>query len=1070
MRRSVVVTVIAATGLVGPGTLANAAPDTAATGVVGSAAEANAALGTSPAGQGRTITLVTGDQVVLTGSGHAQVRAAKGREKIGFVTRTDVNGDVSVTPFDALGMLRSGQLDPRLFNVTQLLDDGYGDAERGDIPLIVTQAGGVNARTVRELPSIGGAAVVAAKDTGFWNTRNATRIWLDGPVHALLDKSVPQIGAPAAWQAGHTGKNTKVAVLDTGIEPTHPDLTGAVIEARDFTGSASGTVDKHGHGTHVASIVTGEHPTYRGVAPDTRLLVGKVLNDAGSGTESGIIAGMEWAASSGAQVINMSLGSDAPSDGTDPLSQAVNRLTAQTGALFVIASGNSGRTPGSPAAADAALTVGAVDHADALADFSSRGPRLRDNAVKPDITAPGVDVVAALAKDSLISRLEPPVGQDHVALSGTSMATPHVAGAAAILAGQHPDWKAPQLKAALMGTAKPNPALTTFEQGAGRVDVAKAVTTTVHASVASISNGIQQWPHTNDTPITTAVNYHNTGTAPVTLNLAADVKDPNGKAAPAGMFTVAPATLTIAPGGSALATVTTNTKVDGADGIYSGVVTAGDLRTPITVTREVESYDLKVNVLGSDGKPTPDYAFRLVDLSKPEARVPYDASGSLTVRAPKGHYYFESQVSTSDGRLSVAIEPDVNLAAATTITVDARQGKPAGLLLDRSKAKAGQRFVEFARSTSYGGKDHLRTTISPPEYGDVLVSPSRTSAPGQFRYSVGGRFAEQDGTGSFDASPYLYNVRGDVNGRMPADPVLRLRDKDLVKVRTTHGATAPGTLGTRENMITKPLPYVLDELYSPETPWFNDFTEVTTAGEYQSRLFSSAPTSFPKVRTATDSFNLAVFGPDLPSNPGRPTRYASRSTDTMVFQVPLFADSGQNREGFSAHTGTSTLYRDGVEIGRLNSASGLFAVGSGPATYRLRTEATRDRQLTSKIVADWTFRSDTVPEGPAKALPLMAVKFTPAVDGHNRASRTSSTIVPLSVNHNTGVEARPTSVQVSHDRGATWRTAPLLSYNGRWVTVLSHPKGATSVSLKASARDTDGNSVTQTVVDAFLLK
>ncbi|MEV6235475.1 S8 family serine peptidase [Lentzea sp. NPDC051838] len=1061
-RRSVAVAVIAAAGVAGAGAGANAAP----TGLAGPGTRASAAPPT-PAGQNRTITLITGDQVVLADSGHAEVRAAKGREKVGFLTQTDVNGDVSVTPFDALGMLRSGQLDPRLFNVTQLLAGGYGDAERGDIPLIVTQAGGLHARSVRALPSIGGAAVVAAKDTAFWNSRNATRIWLDGPVHAVLDKSVPQIGAPAAWQAGLTGKNTKVAVLDTGIEPSHPDLTDAVIEAKDFTGSASGTVDKHGHGTHVASIVTGDHTTYQGVAPDTKLLVGKVLSDAGSGTESGIIAGMEWAASNGAQVINMSLGSDAPSDGTDPLSQAVNALTARTGALFVIAAGNSGKTPGSPAAADAALTVGAVDQADALADFSSRGPRLRDNAVKPEITAPGVEIVAALAKDSMISRRLPPVGEDHVALSGTSMATPHVAGAAAILAGQHPDWKAPQLKAALMGSAKPNPALSVFEQGAGRVDVGKAVTTTVQASVGSINHGIVQWPHTDDAPIPTAVTYHNSGTSPVTVNLAAEVKDPNGKAAPAGMFTVSPSSLTIAPGADAQATVTTNTKVNGADGIYSGVVTAGDIRTPITVTREVESYDLRVNVLGADGKPTPDYAFRLVDLSKPEQRVPYDASGSLTVRVPKGQYYFESQVYTSDGRVSVAIEPSVNLGANTTITADARQSKPAGLVLDRAGARAGQKFVEFARTTSYGGKDFLRTRISPSEFGDVLVSPSKTS--GQFRYSVGGRFAQQDSAGSFDASPYLYNVRGDVNGRMPADPVLRVRDKDLVKVRTTHGATVPGTVGTREGMMTKPLPFTLDELYSPETPWYSDFSEVTSAGEYKSRLFSSGPKSFPRTRTAADSFNLAVFGPDLPKNPDRPSRYAGRSADTMVFQIPLFADSRDDREGFSAHTGSSTLYRDGVEIGKINSTSGLFEAGSGAATYRLHTEATRDRPLSSKIVADWTFASGTVAEGPAKPLPLMAVKFAPDVDGHNRASRTSS-IVPVSVNHNTGVDSRPTNVQVSHDKGTTWRTVPLVCRDGKWFAVLSHPKGATSVSLKASARDSAGNSVTETIIDAFLLR
>ncbi|MFD5830529.1 S8 family serine peptidase [Lentzea sp. NPDC060358] len=1053
-RRSVAVAVVAAAGLVVPVAQAGAAP----------------VAPPVPGGPARTITLVTGDRVELTGSGHAEVRAGQGREKIGFLTRTDVNGDVTVTPFDALGPLRSGRLDPRLFNVTRLLDGGYGDAERTDLPLIVTEAGAAGARRVRDLPSIGGSAVVAAKGTAFWNARAAGRIWLDGPVHAVLDRSVAQIGAPAAWQAGLTGGNTTVAVLDTGIDPAHPDLADAVAGAKDFTGSAFGTADKHGHGTHVASIVTGNHTSYRGVAPDARLLVGKVLDDSGSGTESGIIAGMEWAAASGARVVNMSLGSDAPSDGTDPLSQAVDRLTAETGALFVIASGNSGRAPGSPAAADAALTVGAVDHSDALAGFSSRGPRLRDNAVKPDITAPGVAIVAALARDSTISRLFPPVGEDHVALDGTSMATPHVTGAAAILAGQHPGWTAPQLKAALMGSAKPNPALTVFEQGAGRVDVAKAVTATVHASVGSINNGVVRWPHTDDEPTPVAVTYRNSGTAPVTLDLAADVRDPAGKPAPAGVVTVAPAVLTIAPGATARATVTTNTRIGTIDGIYRGVVTAGEIRTPVTVTREEESYDLAVTVLGTDGLPTPDYAFRLVDLDEPEALVPHDPSGSLTVRVPKGHYYFESQVFTADGRVAVAVEPDVLLDARKSITVDARRGKPAGLVLDRPGARAGQQFVEFARSTSYGGKDFLRTTISPPEYGDVLVSPSATSAPGRFRYSAGGRFAEQDRAGSFDASPYLYNVRADVTGRMPAEPVLRLRDKDLVRVRTTHGATAPGTSGTREGMITQPLPFALDELYSPETPWYNEFVEVTAAGEFQSRLFSSAPTTFPRVRAATDSVNLAVFGPDLPANPGRPSRYANRSGDTMVFQVPLFSDSRDDREGFSAHTGSSTLYRDGVEVGRIGSTSGLFAAGAGQAVFRLHTEATRDRALTSRIVADWTFTSGTVADGPPRPLPLMAVKFAPAVDGHNRASRAAATLVPVSVNHNTGLDARPTGVQVSHDRGTTWRAAPLVRHDGRWFTVLRHPGDATSVSLKASARDTAGNSATVTVVDAFLLK
>ncbi len=469
-----------------------------------------------PAGQAVSgeVTLITGDRVTLQGDRPATIVPGKGRKHVKFIQRKEVNGDLTVLPLDAEAAVRSDELDARLFNVTQLLKNGYGDKSRPDIPLIVS--GSVALRSgadrARSLPSVGGTAVRVSKKTPYWTgARTALRakgkqwIRLDGPVRAFLDKSVPQIGAPEAWKDGLTGKGTEVAVLDTGIDTTHDDLKDAVVAAKDFTESASGTTDKFGHGTHVASIVTGEDDVYRGVAPDAKLLNGKVLNDEGGGYESGIIAGMEWAANSGAEVINMSLGSDWPSDGTDVLSQAVDRLTAETGTLFVLSAGNSGGTPGSPASADSGLTVGAVDHNENLAEFSSRGPRWLDDAIKPDITAPGVDIVAAKAKDSYLAAYYPNIGPDHLQLSGTSMAAPHTAGAAAILAQQHPEWKAGELKAALMGTAKANPKLSVFEQGAGRVDVAAVVKSTVRASVGSISNGIVRWPHNDDKPISREV-------------------------------------------------------------------------------------------------------------------------------------------------------------------------------------------------------------------------------------------------------------------------------------------------------------------------------------------------------------------------------------------------------------------------------------------------------------------------------------------------------------------------------------------------------------------------------------
>src|SRR6185437_6279 len=143
--------------------------------------------------------------------------------------------------------------------------------------------------------------------------------------------------------SGYDGTGEKIAVLDTGIDATHPDFAGKILDSADFTGKGS-VVDGNGHGTHVAGLAAGSgagNPGLRrGVAPGASLLIGKVLGDDGFGSDSEVLAGMEWATDHGANVVSMSLGSG-PTDGTDPVSEAVNRLTQQ-GPLFVIAAGNGG--------------------------------------------------------------------------------------------------------------------------------------------------------------------------------------------------------------------------------------------------------------------------------------------------------------------------------------------------------------------------------------------------------------------------------------------------------------------------------------------------------------------------------------------------------------------------------------------------------------------------------------------------------------------------------------------------------------------------------------------------------
>ncbi|MCL7021120.1 S8 family serine peptidase, partial [Vibrio vulnificus] len=250
------------------------------------------------------------------------------------------------------------------------------------------------------------------------------------------------------------------------------------------------TADTEGHGTHVASIAAGSGDrsdgTYRGVAPGADLLIGKVLGERG-GLDSWIIAGMEWAVDEGADIVNMSLGGDA-GPAIDPMEDAVNQLSAGSDVLFVIAAGNDGpdeETVGSPGIAAGALTVGAVDRDDTVGDFSSAGPvPLRDGALKPDLSAPGVEIVAAAAPGSAAELTGTPVTDGYLGLSGTSMATPHVAGAAALLRQRNPELTGAELKSTLVGSATAIDAAPA-RTGTGRLDLVRALDQTLTAGSAA---------------------------------------------------------------------------------------------------------------------------------------------------------------------------------------------------------------------------------------------------------------------------------------------------------------------------------------------------------------------------------------------------------------------------------------------------------------------------------------------------------------------------------------------------------------------------------------------------------
>ena len=329
-------------------------------------------------------------------------------------------------------------------------------------------------------------------------------------VKADLLESVPLIGADRLWptnvnfntaictpgsNACLTGAGIDVAIIDTGVDYNNPAFSFNYSGGYDVINNDADPMDDHGHGTHVASIVSdgysvpnvGLRGVVKGVAPDANIWAYKVLNDGGSGSSETVIAGIERAVdpnqdgnfSDRAEVMNLSLGGGGSPD--DPVSQAVDNAVA-AGSVMVVAAGNSGGqgSIGSPGTARQAITVGATDKQDQLAYFSSGGPvewiDASDNKValmKPDIVAPGVDICAAQWAEAWADRHC--LDDDHTSISGTSMATPHVAGLVALIRQAHPDWDPAQVKMVLRQTAKKLPSYEQWAQGYGRVQAWEAV-------------------------------------------------------------------------------------------------------------------------------------------------------------------------------------------------------------------------------------------------------------------------------------------------------------------------------------------------------------------------------------------------------------------------------------------------------------------------------------------------------------------------------------------------------------------------------------------------------------------
>lgn len=327
-----------------------------------------------------------------------------------------------------------------------------------------------------------------------WKLPYVTNVSEDNVARVFDDPTNALIGAPQLWSAYNIhADSVGIGIIDTGIDYLHEALGGAafpnskVVGGYDFVNLDNDPMDDHGHGTHVAGIAAGDGPpptNLRGVAYGARLWAFKVLDASGKGLFSQVIAGLDRALDPDSDpatptpisVVNLSIGGSG--NPNDPLSRAIDNAVT-SGVVCAVAAGNSGSgyyTINSPGGARKALTVGAVSNSDVIAFFSSRGPSSTLFAIKPDLLAPGYPVKSAKA------------GGGYVLMSGTSMATPHVAGAAALIRQLHPTWTAEEIKANLMETSQ-DLSLDVWTQGSGRINVFHAAQESVVVTPGSLSFG-----------------------------------------------------------------------------------------------------------------------------------------------------------------------------------------------------------------------------------------------------------------------------------------------------------------------------------------------------------------------------------------------------------------------------------------------------------------------------------------------------------------------------------------------------------------------------------------------------
>jgi hypothetical protein len=669
--------------------------------------------------------------------------------------------------------------------------------------------------------------------------------------------------------------------------------------------------------------------------------------------------------------------------------------------------------------------------------------------------------------------------------SGTSMATPHVAAAAAILAQAHPGWDGERLKTALTSTAQPI-AASIYGQGAGRLDVTRAIAQPVYVAAGNLGFGFLTWPN-EQAAMARAVTLHNDGDAAVVLDLALRITDERGNPAPAGMFTLDTSRVSLPPGERRDVTVTMQPLARTA-GLYGGWLEASNesvrVVAAIGAEQEPERYELRLRQTWRTGKPAIDAFAYVVETVTGDLQLieTFGATGIVTLRMPPGTYTVIARLGDEpdeDGTLTqqaILIESEIALAADTSIELDAARALPLTVSVDRPGAKVIDPLLWMSmRGSAYGIGFLL------PVLQEAYLTPTRPVVSHELTAVTAFTVFPAD---SETGAPYRYDLTFQSEGSIPST-AYRVRDRELARVDAhyhTQGVplealrvnwTDVDGLGgfLSERLRTVALPWRRTEYFSPgfsrrsilslQAPGATGGDEVKVTHRHDAGTYALA-------------WNAAPIGPGF----GDPMQFEGITfwSDILIVNPGLFSPGGGGQDAltYSADglTGSLTAWRDGEEVGHHENPGFVgFAVPPGRARYAIEVDAQRRvawSTLESDVHVRWELTTEPPGGGIPVGLPIMVVRATGPVDESSVAPAGVPYALRLEVDHQVGSSpVTDLRLDVSYDEGATWRRAPVVRIGNQGFALLVHPRRAGTVSLRARASDAAGATVEHTTIQSY---